>query len=82
MIAMPWCSDYATACLEMNGHIARRYPGDPDVLDSLTIKVVPCEVKGSGKKGQALVAWPTDQGAKGDNLLVVYFGDHPAPVER
>lgn len=73
-----WCGDYASACLEMNELIASRYPGDPDILDSLTIKVVPC--KGSGVKGRVLAAWPRVEGATTDNVLMVYFGDEPPPA--
>ena len=78
-VKLHWCADYTTACLAMNALLAERYLGDPDVIDSMTIKVVPCEVVDSDEPARALAAWPTQEGVTGDNLLMVYFGDHSAP---
>ena len=79
-VKLHWCADYATACLELNGLIAARYPDNPDALDDLTVQVVPCEVVGSAMPGRALSAFPTAEGPRPSNLLMVYFGEHPAPI--
>lgn len=75
------CRDYASACLELGKMIAQRYPGNPDVLDSLTIAVLPCRHQGSTRKGHCISAWPTAEGANDGNAMVVYFGDPPVRIE-
>lgn len=72
---IPSCPDYLTACIAFHGLIAERFPGDPDVLDHLTVKVMPCQHQGSDQKGRVIIAWPTLEGAQDDNMMVVYFGD-------
>lgn len=71
---IPSCPDYSTACIAFHGLIAERYPDDPEVMDHLTVKVIPCQHQGSARKGHVIIAWPKAEGAKDDNLLVVYFG--------
>jgi hypothetical protein len=69
------CKTYAEASEELNRQIAERFGSNVDVLESLTIQVLPCPHEGSDRKGKVLAAYPTAIGPKSPQAILVYYGD-------
>jgi hypothetical protein len=69
------CKTHAEASEELHRQITERFGSNPDVLDSLTIQVLPCPHEVGDRKGKVLVAYPTAIGANSPQTISVYFGD-------